>query len=161
MGNKAISKRADDVQIKKLNWVGLSLAAIGRRVDSHEATISNRLKKLGITPNDTRRSFMEVVFEKMTTEQQEWLMDHLFVNQIPVQEFVAELIKKAHLEAPAPLVPEKTELPPMLPLPEELPVNTGNPIFDAFENLVNDGTAVVKVTPEKTEVVPLDSLFVE
>lgn len=89
-------RRQLDDQIVNLNNVGLSLAGIAKRLDVHHTTITYRLKALGITPIDTRRAFMEDVFETLSPPQQEWLMGQLhpgysvkeYVRSLLIQEFM-------------------------------------------------------------------------
>lgn len=164
MGNKRKEDRADDTEVKKFNWLGLGLRAIGERLNCTEATISQKLKKMGEKPNDTRRSFMEEVFKTLNNEQQDWLADYLYTNQIPVQTYVAQLIQQAFEIAPKEVVVKVPELPKMTELPEDtsdpFSISTGDEVVDdMMKNLLITGTAVVKVSTEGTTSIPTDSLF--
>ncbi len=94
----AYKRKADDNQIIELNSIGLSLSGIGERLDIHPTTVAQRLKVLGIDPADTRRAFMEDIFEKLTLQQQDWLTSQLsagrsvkdFVRLLIVNEFVSQ-----------------------------------------------------------------------
>ncbi|MBE0563632.1 MAG: hypothetical protein IH622_22835 [Ochrobactrum anthropi] len=94
----AYKRKADDNQIIELNSIGLSLSGIGDRLDIHPTTVAQRLKVLGIDPADTRRAFMEDIFEKLTLQQQDWLTSQLsagrsvkdFVRLLIVNEFVSQ-----------------------------------------------------------------------
>jgi hypothetical protein len=65
-------------------------------LDCHPTTITLRLQSLGITPADTRRSFMEDVYRGLSPAQQEWLAGQLgphhsikdFVKSLLVKEFI-------------------------------------------------------------------------
>jgi len=70
-------RKADDARIIKLNNVGLSLAGVGKRLGVHPTTITHRLAALGISPFDTRRAFMEDIFETLAPAQQDWLISQL------------------------------------------------------------------------------------
>lgn len=89
-------RKADDNRIIQLNNVGLSLQGIGERLGVHHTTITYRLKALGIAPADTRRAFMEDIFNALSPAQQEWLIDQLepgyavkdFVRSLLIKEFI-------------------------------------------------------------------------
>lgn len=89
-------RKADDGKIIELNNVGLSLTGIGERLGVHHTTITGRLKALGIAPADTRRAFMEDIYEALAPAQQEWLIDQLgpgysvkdFIRSLLIKEFV-------------------------------------------------------------------------
>ncbi|RRY03845.1 hypothetical protein [Brucella anthropi] len=87
----AYKRKADDNQIIELNSIGLSLSGIGERLDIHPTTVAQRLKVLGIDPADTRRAFMEDIFEKLTLQQQDWLASQLSAGR-SVKDFVRHLI---------------------------------------------------------------------
>lgn len=89
-------RKADDNRIIELNNVGLSLTGIAQRLDVHHTTISGRLKALGVAPADTRRSFMEDIFEALAPAQQEWLIDQLGPGY-PVKDFIKGLLIQAYL----------------------------------------------------------------
>ena len=92
-------RKADDSQIIDLNSVGLSLTSIGERLGVHHTTIRHRLQSLGVPPADTRRAFMEDIYEALTPGQQEWLIDQLgpghsvkdFVRSLLISEYVTKV----------------------------------------------------------------------
>lgn len=89
------NRKATDADIIRLNSVGLSLATIARVLGCHPSTVTIRLTSLKIDPADTRRSFMEDVFTRLTPEQQEWLADQLS-PEVSIKDFVVKLIVDAH-----------------------------------------------------------------
>lgn len=91
------NRKATDADIIRLNSVGLSLATIAQALDCHPTTITLRLKSLKIKPADTRRSFMEDIFLKLTNEEQEWLADQVISTSI--KEYVKQLIIEKHAQA--------------------------------------------------------------
>ncbi len=92
----ASNKRTDDNVIIGLNSVGLSLGTIARILAVHHTTVTARLKILGIAPADTRRSFMEDIYNSMTPGQQEWLIEQLAGGR-PIKDFVKSLIIKEYV----------------------------------------------------------------
>lgn len=95
----AYKRKADDSQIVALNNVGLSLSGIAQRLDVHHTTVSGRLKALGIEPADTRRAFMEDIYESLAPAQQEWLIDQLGPGYA-VKDFIKALLIQAYLARP-------------------------------------------------------------
>jgi len=92
----AYKRKADDAQIIELNNIGLSLSGIAERVGVHHTTVSGRLKALGITPADTRRAFMEDVYEALSPAQQTWLTNQLGPGY-SVKDFIKALLIQAFL----------------------------------------------------------------
>lgn len=90
------NRKATDDDIIRLNSVGLSLSTIAKLLDCHPTTITLRLKALGISPADTRRTFMEDVFTSLSNKQQEWLADQLGPH-ISIKDFVRNLLVKEFL----------------------------------------------------------------
>lgn len=88
------NRKATDTDIIRLNSVGLSLATIARVLGCHPSTVTIRLNSLKVEPADTRRSFMEDVFTKLTLEQQEWLADQLSAK-VSIKDFIKYLIEDA------------------------------------------------------------------
>lgn len=70
-------RKADDSRIIELNNVGLSLSRIAEILGVHHTTVTYRLKALGIQPADTRRCFMEGIFDSLSIQQQDWLISQL------------------------------------------------------------------------------------
>lgn len=71
------NRKASDEDLIRLNSAGLSLATIGRTLGCHPTTVTLRLKELGVQPADTRRAFMEEIYNSLTGPQQDWLIDQL------------------------------------------------------------------------------------
>ena len=86
-------KRKDipDEHIIKLNDLGLAMETIGKMVGLHTTTVKFRLANHGILPSDTRRAFMERVYNRLTVHQREWLSDQLHLGQ-PIDAFITQLI---------------------------------------------------------------------
>lgn len=95
-------RKADDNQIVALNNVGLSLVGISKLLDVHHTTITYRLKALGLSPADTRRSFMEDIFNSLSLAQQAWLIDQLSPGY-SVKDFVRSLLIKEFMNRAAPV----------------------------------------------------------
>ena len=111
MANVKKANRVQDTDIKRLNHVGLGLKAIADLLGCHAATITLRLKAMGIDATDTRRSFMEQVFLNLTPAEQDWLSHNLFNAGIGIKEFVTTLIREAYTNTPA----VATAAPPAMP----------------------------------------------
>lgn len=90
------NKRADDNRIIALNSLGLSLSKIGEYVGIHYTTVTYRLKTLGIEPADTRRSFMDDIYESLSPTQRDWLLDQLGPDY-PIKSYIRSLIIKEFL----------------------------------------------------------------
>lgn len=117
MANVKKEDRVQDVDIKRLNHVGIGLKAIAELLGCHPATVTIRLKEMGIEPTDTRRSFMEKVFSALPREVQDWLSTNLYNNDIPVHTFVTELVLEAYRASPVAQPAAPAPLPPMDPVP--------------------------------------------
>lgn len=75
-----------------------------------------------IAPVDTRHSFMEDIFKSLSVEQQEWLINYLYNNQIPIKNFLSFLIQQAYagvielpVNVPKEVVDEAEALPSVEP----------------------------------------------
>lgn len=89
------NRKASDEDIIRLNSVGISLATIARMMGMHPASVTLRLKSLKITPTDTRRSFMEDVFNNLPTNSQDLVAAHLAMNPgMSIRTYVSQLISK-------------------------------------------------------------------
>lgn len=94
-------RKANDLDIIGLNSVGLSLSRISRDLGVHHTTVTHRLKTLNIPPADTRRAFMEDIFDSLSLQQQEWLQSQLgsgysikdMVKSLIVKEYVSQVQK--------------------------------------------------------------------
>jgi hypothetical protein len=94
-------RKADDSKIIEFNNVGLSLNGIAERLGVHHTTITYRLRALGISPADTRRAFMEDIFETLTPAQQTWLIEQLSPG-FSVKGFVRSLLIKEYINRNTP-----------------------------------------------------------
>lgn len=90
------NRKASDVDIVRRNSVGLSLGRIARDLGCHPTTITLRLKSLGVSPADTRRTFMEDVFDSLSPDQQEWLADQLGPHT-SIKDYVKTLVVRDYL----------------------------------------------------------------
>lgn len=59
------NRKGSDADIIRLNSIGLSLATIAGRISCHPTSITLRLKSLKIAAADTRRSFMEDIYNSL------------------------------------------------------------------------------------------------
>ncbi len=91
----ASGKKADDLRIIELNSVGISLSGIGRRLSIHHTTVTSRLKAHNIEPADTRRAFMEDIYDSLSLAQKDWLIDQLGGRNI--KDLVKSLIVKEYI----------------------------------------------------------------
>lgn len=85
------NRKATDAEILELNSLGLSLSTIGEKLGCHPTTVTLRLKSLNVRPADTRRAFMEDIFNDMSPSQQKWLTSQV-APHTPIKDFVANLI---------------------------------------------------------------------
>ena len=74
-----------------LNSIGLSLGFIGKTLGLHQSTVGNRLRKMGIEPADTRRTFMEDIVKELTQEQREQLI-FILGSGFTIKDYVKNLI---------------------------------------------------------------------
>jgi hypothetical protein len=144
MANVKKANRVQDTDIKRLNHVGLGLKTIADQLGCHAATITLRLKAMGIEPTDTRRSFMEAVFTSLSPAEQDWLSHNLFNSGIGIKEFVATLIKEAFNNAPAVATAAPVAMPVMQTVVAPTPVPVAEPL-----KVEETPDAELKVTPEK------------
>lgn len=91
----ASGKKADDLRIIELNSVGISLSGIGRRLSIHHTTVTSRLKAHNIEPADTRRAFMEDIYDSLSLAQKDWLIEQLGGRNI--KDLVKSLIVKEYI----------------------------------------------------------------
>ena len=71
------SRKVSDADVVRLNALGYSLQYISEELNCHPTTITIRLKNLGIPPADTRRCFMEDVYQTITPAMLEKLSNKL------------------------------------------------------------------------------------
>lgn len=95
------AKKVDDHDIIALNSVGISLTGIGKRLDCHHTTVKGRLKVLNIEPADTRRSFMEDIFDGLSMNQREWLIGKLGPST-SIKDLVTGLLINQYVEEKKP-----------------------------------------------------------
>lgn len=91
------NRKASDADIVRLNSIGLSLASIAKLLDCHPTTITLRLQQLNIPPADTRRAFMEDVFNSLSSDQQKWLADQLGPH-LSVKDFIKNMLVKEYMD---------------------------------------------------------------
>lgn len=91
-------RKATDDDIIRLNSLGFSLRGIGKELNCHPSSISQRLTKLGVEPTDTRKSFMEGVVSKLSDEQRQWLAESLQRDNYTINQFVTFLIAKEYFD---------------------------------------------------------------
>ena len=91
-----MAKKLNDAEVVGLNSVGISLAGIAKRLNCHHTTVTARLTALGVSPADTRRSFMEDIYDGLSPKQQEWLQSQLGPSH-SVKDFVKSLIIKDYI----------------------------------------------------------------
>jgi DNA-binding CsgD family transcriptional regulator len=85
-------------EILRMNALGFSAASIARKLGMHHTSVSHRLTRMGIKPNDTRRSFMEEIFEQLPENQVNWVADEIGIRG-DVRRFIAGLINDAYRAA--------------------------------------------------------------
>lgn len=90
-------KTIPDSDLIRLNSLGFSLATIGSSLGCHPTTVTLRLKDMGVSPADTRRTFMEDVLMKMPIAQLEWV-EHQLGPHHSIKDYVRTLITNAYLE---------------------------------------------------------------
>lgn len=113
MANVKKEDRVDGTEILKLNHLGLGLRTIGDLLGCHAATVAVRLKELGVEVVDTRKNFMGDVYNSLTDDEKEWLVDTLYNSGKSVKSFISEVIKEAFKNAPKASAPVTSPLPPM------------------------------------------------
>ena len=94
-------RKANDNHIVALNNIGMSLTGIANKLGVHHTTVTYRLRAMGISPADTRRSFMEDIFNSLSLGQQAWLIDQLNPGH-SVKDFIRSLIIKEYINRAAP-----------------------------------------------------------
>lgn len=153
MGNVKTSDRVQDTDIKRLNHVGVGLKSIADILGCHAATVTVRLKAMGIKATDTRRSFMEQVFLGLPLEVQEWLSHNLYNEGIPIKTFVTKLILEAYNATPAVQEPAPAPMPVMDGgEPAPIPVEQGTTeVFETSDTLV---TVEPEHVPDFLETLP-------
>lgn len=90
------TRKGEDVDIVRLNALGLSLKTIGNAFGMHPTSVSQRLRSLGIKPADTRRAFAEDIVLGLSDDQAVWLADQLGPGHT-LQDFLRNLIIEAYV----------------------------------------------------------------
>jgi len=99
MAASTYQKKSSDSEIVNLNNVGISLCGIAERLNLHHTTVTYRLKSLGLQPADTRRAFMEDIYESLSSAQKGWLIDQLSPGY-SVKDFVRSMLIKEYMNRP-------------------------------------------------------------
>lgn len=94
-------RKASDADIIKLNSLGLSLSTIGKMLGCHPTTVILRLNSLNVATADTRRSFMEDIYNGLSDDQREWLASQLG-PKISIKDYVHNLLVEKFLVSTAP-----------------------------------------------------------
>lgn len=89
--------RLRDMDIIRMNSVGLSQSTIANAVGCHPTTVTQRLKFNNIEPADTRRGFMEAIIVDLGCDCSEWLADQVSPN-LTIKDFIVSLIKEKYDE---------------------------------------------------------------
>lgn len=89
--------RLRDMDIIRMNSVGLSQSTIANAVGCHPTTVTQRLKFNNVEPADTRRGFMEAIIIDLGCDCSEWLADQVSQN-LTIKDFIVSLIKEKYNE---------------------------------------------------------------
>lgn len=79
----------DDIALVQMVKLGFSTKSIANLHDCHISTVTTRLKRIGIEPLDGRKNFIEEVFDNLSTEEKQWL-----INELEYFENIKDLITK-------------------------------------------------------------------
>ena len=90
--------KSSDADIIRYNSVGLSYSTIGQLLGCHPTTVKKRLEWLKIPPADTRRAFMEDIYNTLSPSQRNWLETQLGPHQ-SIKNFVRNLLVERFLES--------------------------------------------------------------
>lgn len=92
------NRKGTNEQIIRLNSIGLSLATIANKLSCHPTSITLRLKSLHISAADTRRTFMEDIYNTLDPSFQEQVADILTAGDTApksIKNYVKELLVNA------------------------------------------------------------------
>jgi hypothetical protein len=89
------NRKISDDQVMRLNNLGMSLTTISQILGCHATAITARLKQLEISPMDTRRSFMETVYNDLSEAQQAWVAEKVGLGS-NIRIFISKLILDAY-----------------------------------------------------------------
>lgn len=87
--------RLRDLDIIRMNNVGLSQTTIANALGCHPTTVTQRLKFNNVPPADTRRGFMEDIIIDLGADCSEWLADQVSQN-LTIKDYIVSLIKEKH-----------------------------------------------------------------
>lgn len=87
--------RLRDLDIIRMNSVGLSQTTIANALGCHPTTVTQRLKFNNVPPADTRRGFMEDIIIDLGADCSEWLADQVSQN-LTIKDYIVSLIKEKH-----------------------------------------------------------------
>ena len=87
------NRKGSDRDITRLNSLGFSLSTIGEKLACHPTSITLRLKSLKIPPADTRRAFMEDIFNDLPPDFQTDIADLMEDTKIvSIKSYIRDLI---------------------------------------------------------------------
>lgn len=78
-----------DEGIRRLTKLGLSQSLIAKKYNCSTATISMRLKHMGMESHDTRKSFMDSVFLKLPLSVREYLGERT-IGEDDIEDVIVE-----------------------------------------------------------------------
>jgi hypothetical protein len=102
--NLKLARQSRDHDMIRLNGVGLSLATIGKTLDVHPTTVTLRLSAHQIPPADTRRAFMEDVYNRLNPIQRSWLEQQVGAH-VSIKDLVTNLLVEKFLNTSGVTVP--------------------------------------------------------
>lgn len=70
-------RKLSDQEVIRLNRMGLPLSSIAKKLGVNTSSVGSRLATLGVKPADTRRAFMEDIYNDLSEEQRDKLSDQL------------------------------------------------------------------------------------
>lgn len=95
---KQASRKALDATLLALNSLGLSLSTIAKKTGFHSSTVTQRINKLGAEPADTRRAFMEDIYNGLTEDQRDWLIGAV-APHTNIKNYMRHLLVREYLAA--------------------------------------------------------------
>lgn len=90
-----VNRKINDEDLRMYNNLGLSLRAIGEKLDCHPTTVKGRLELLGVAPSDTRRSFTEELYKSLSPSSQRWIEQQIVETGVSIKDLLAHLITGA------------------------------------------------------------------
>lgn len=92
---KQTSRDSLDQSLIGLNSLGLSLRTIGASTGFHPTTVTQRLDALGVERADTRRAFMEDIYDNLTADQKAWLLSEVAPHS-NIKNYIQQLLLRAY-----------------------------------------------------------------